>query len=135
MLAGQSGEAPWAGLPGLNWHATKNYIKGVGETGIILTATAIANAVEDTLARGASRLTRCAADGCARLSTAPGDGEAQEGTLMERSRLIWIGVFVGSAVGGYVPALWGAGMLSFSSVIGSAIGGVAGIWLGYRLGE
>ena len=54
---------------------------------------------------------------------------------MERSRLIWIGLFVGSAIGGYVPALWGAGILSFSSVIGSAIGGVAGIWLGYRLGE
>ena len=69
------------------------------------------------------------------LAAAPGGGEAREGTLMERSRLIWIGLFVGSAVGGYVPALWGAGMLSFSSVIGSAIGGVAGIWLGYRLGE
>ena len=62
-------------------------------------------------------------------------GKRGEGTLMERSRLIWIGLFVGSAVGGYVPALWGAGMLSFSSVIGSAIGGGAGIWLGYRLGE
>jgi len=30
---------------------------------------------------------------------------------MERSRLIWIGLFVGSAVGGYIPALRGAGML------------------------
>ena len=73
---------------------------------------------------------------CARvLALLRAGGVAREGTLMERSRLIWIGLFVGSAVGGYVPALWGAGMLSFSSVIGSAIGGVAGIWLGYRLGE
>ena len=50
MLAGQPGEARWAGFPGLNWHAAKNYIKGVGESGIIPTAAAIVNAVEDALA-------------------------------------------------------------------------------------
>lgn len=53
----------------------------------------------------------------------------------ERSRLIWLGLFVGSGVGGYIPALWGADMFSISSVIGSALGGIAGIWLGFRLGE
>ena len=53
----------------------------------------------------------------------------------ERSKSIWIGLFIGSAIGGYIPALWGSGMFSFSSVIGSAIGGILGIWLGYRMGE
>jgi len=119
----------------LNWHAAKNYIKGVGESSIIPTAAAIANAVEDALAPWGVEVDEVPLTGARVYSAAPGGGEAREGTLMERSRLIWIGLFVGSAVGGYVPALWGAGMLSFSSVIGSAIGGGAGIWLGYRLGE
>jgi hypothetical protein len=47
--------------------------------------------------------------------------------------LIWTGLFVGSSVGGFVPALWQAGLFSFSSVIGSAVGGLAGIWLGIKL--
>ncbi len=41
---------------------------------------------------------------------------------------------VGSAIGGYIPNLWGAGFLSFSSIILTAVGGIAGIWLGFRLG-
>ena len=53
----------------------------------------------------------------------------------EKSKLIWLGLFVGSTVGGYVPTLWGAGMLSFSTLIGSFAGGILGIWLGYRMGE
>jgi hypothetical protein len=54
---------------------------------------------------------------------------------VDRSKLIWIGVFVGSTIGGLVPSLWGADMLSFSGVIWSGVGGIAGIWLGYRLGD
>jgi hypothetical protein len=54
---------------------------------------------------------------------------------VERSKLIWIGLFVGSGVGGYLPALWGADLISISAVIGSAIGGIVGIWLGFRMGE
>ncbi len=53
----------------------------------------------------------------------------------ERSKLIWIGLIVGSGVGGYLPALWGADLISISAVIGSAIGGIVGIWLGFRMGE
>ncbi len=54
---------------------------------------------------------------------------------MSKKALIWIGLTIGSAVGGYLPVLWGVDLISFSSVILSAIGGIVGIWLGYRFGE
>jgi hypothetical protein len=38
-------------------------------------------------------------------------------------------------VGGYLPALWGGDLLSMTGVVLSGVGGVVGIWLGYRLGE
>jgi uncharacterized membrane protein YeaQ/YmgE (transglycosylase-associated protein family) len=40
---------------------------------------------------------------------------------------------VGSFVGGFVPLLWGAGEFSFSSIIFSAIGGIVGIWAGFKI--
>ena len=50
-------------------------------------------------------------------------------------KLIWIGATVGSTLGGLVPSLWHAGMLSFSGLILSTVGGLLGIWVGYRLGR
>jgi predicted MFS family arabinose efflux permease len=49
-----------------------------------------------------------------------------------RSR-IWLGIFVGSTIGGMVPELWGAGLLSYSSVLLSGIGAFVGIWIGYKM--
>ncbi|MDB5238864.1 MAG: hypothetical protein JWO00_199 [Candidatus Parcubacteria bacterium] len=54
---------------------------------------------------------------------------------MNAKSFIWIGVFVGSSIGAYIPALWGAGVFSFSSILLSAVGGFAGIWAGFRLGQ
>lgn len=54
---------------------------------------------------------------------------------MERSKLVWFGLFVGGAIGGYVPMLWGAGLISMSSIIFSGIGSFIGIYLGFKLGE
>jgi len=54
---------------------------------------------------------------------------------MSTKTWIWIGLFAGSTAGSYVPALWGAGFLSFSSVISTAVGGIIGIWLGFKLGN
>ena len=54
---------------------------------------------------------------------------------MERKRLIWIFMAVGSTIGGYIPALWGSSFMSFSSVILTAAGGLVGIWLGFKLGS
>jgi len=62
--------------------------------------------------------------------------EAPQGQRrVTKKTLIWIGLTVGSLAGGYLPVLWGGDAISFSSIILSAVGGVLGIWLGYRFGE
>ena len=43
--------------------------------------------------------------------------------------LIWIGVFVGSTIGGYIPTLWGADLISISSIFFSGVGAMAGLSL------
>lgn len=50
-------------------------------------------------------------------------------------KLIWDGMFIGSALGGYVPLLWGGSGFSFSSVILTAMGGFLGILVGFKLGQ
>jgi hypothetical protein len=50
-------------------------------------------------------------------------------------KLIWLGFFVGSTVGGMLPSMWGDDMLSLSGFVLSAVGGVVGIWAGYRLAK
>lgn len=52
---------------------------------------------------------------------------------MEGKSLIWLGMAAGSTVGGLIPALWGAGFTSFSSIILAGIGGFAGIWVGFKM--
>ena len=52
---------------------------------------------------------------------------------METKQSVWIGLIIGSTIGSFLPELWGAGMFSFSSIILSAIGGIAGIYIGFRL--
>ncbi len=54
---------------------------------------------------------------------------------MDRNKLVWLFLAIGSAVGSYIPTLWGDNMLSMSSIIFSAIGGFLGIYLGWKLGE
>jgi uncharacterized membrane protein YeaQ/YmgE (transglycosylase-associated protein family) len=46
---------------------------------------------------------------------------------------IWFGILIGSTIGGFIPDLWGAGLFSYSSVLLSAIGAFAGLWLGYKM--
>jgi hypothetical protein len=46
---------------------------------------------------------------------------------------IWIGIVIGSTVGGMIPWLWGDGLLSVSSILLSAAGALGGIWIGFRL--
>ncbi len=51
---------------------------------------------------------------------------------MERTA-IGLLVMIGMTVGGFVPEVWGAGTFSMSSLLFSALGGVAGVWFGSRL--
>jgi hypothetical protein len=44
-----------------------------------------------------------------------------------------VGGVIGSTIGSFVPALWGAGELSGWGIITGVFGGLAGIWLAYRL--
>ena len=44
-------------------------------------------------------------------------------------------MFIGSAVGSFIPELWGAGLFSMSSVIWSGVGGLLGIYVGFKLGQ
>jgi hypothetical protein len=50
-------------------------------------------------------------------------------------KFIWIGLLVGSALGNMLPMLWGGDAISVSGVLFSMIGGIVGIWLGYRIGQ
>lgn len=54
---------------------------------------------------------------------------------MNSKSLIWIFMGIGSMVGGYLPTLWGENFLSMSSVLLTAVGGILGIWLGFKLGN
>lgn len=54
---------------------------------------------------------------------------------MSMKTFIWGGMFAGSGIGSIVPLLWGASALSLSSVVLSAVGGIAGIWAGYQAGK
>jgi hypothetical protein len=52
---------------------------------------------------------------------------------MDSKALIWIFLFIGSTVGGFIPTLWGDSFLSLWSVVLTAVGGIIGIYIGYKL--
>jgi len=42
-------------------------------------------------------------------------------------------MIIGSFAGGYLPGLLGAGGFSLASLLGSAAGGILGIWIAFQL--
>jgi hypothetical protein len=48
---------------------------------------------------------------------------------------IWLGIFIGSTIGGLIPELWDASMFSYASVLFGGIGALAGLWIGLKLGN
>jgi uncharacterized membrane protein YeaQ/YmgE (transglycosylase-associated protein family) len=52
-------------------------------------------------------------------------------TIMSRKKMTMLGMIVGSIVGGYLPALFGLDGLMVP-LLGSFIGGIIGIWIGYK---
>lgn len=51
---------------------------------------------------------------------------------MSRKKLMMLGMVAGSIAGGYLPALVGFDGLMVS-LLGSSIGGIVGVWIGYRI--
>jgi hypothetical protein len=62
----------------------------------------------------------------------PGGGHFLEGAFSMRGS-IWIGILIGSTIGGMIPLLWGDDMLSYSSVLLSGAGALAGLWIGFKM--
>lgn len=52
---------------------------------------------------------------------------------MNTKSFIWFGMIIGSALGSYIPTLWGASVFSFSSIIFGSFGAIGGIWIVFRL--
>ncbi len=52
---------------------------------------------------------------------------------MSTKTAVWIGMTIGSIIGGYIPMFFGADILSFTAVITSTIGGILGVIIGYKL--
>lgn len=52
---------------------------------------------------------------------------------MESKSLVWLGLALGSTVGSLIPMLWGSDMLSFYSIIFSGLGGIAGIYIFFKI--
>ena len=48
---------------------------------------------------------------------------------MSSKTLVYLGAFVGSILGSFVPALWGASLFSYASILFSGIGGLIGIFI------
>ena len=52
---------------------------------------------------------------------------------MSGTTLIWGGMFIGSFVGSLIPYLWNGDFIAVS--LWGAIGGLFGIWAGYKLAK
>jgi uncharacterized membrane protein YeaQ/YmgE (transglycosylase-associated protein family) len=48
---------------------------------------------------------------------------------------IWVGILVGSTIGGMIPELWGGDAFSYTSLLLSGVSAFVGLWLGYKLGH
>ena len=52
---------------------------------------------------------------------------------MTQKSMIYLLLFIGSTIGGFIPSLWGDSMFSMSSILLSGVGGIAGIVGGYTM--
>ncbi|MDB5237226.1 MAG: hypothetical protein JWL88_328 [Parcubacteria group bacterium] len=48
-------------------------------------------------------------------------------------QMVWLGGFVGSTAGSYVPALWGGSLFSMTSIFLGAVGGAIGIIVAWKM--
>jgi hypothetical protein len=50
-------------------------------------------------------------------------------------KVIFSGMIIGSYAGSYLPVIWGGSMLSMTSILLGAVGGIAGIIAGYKIAQ
>lgn len=48
---------------------------------------------------------------------------------------IWIGLLVGSTLGGLIPLLWGDDVISMAGLALSTLGALVGIFAGYKISQ
>lgn len=54
---------------------------------------------------------------------------------MSKKSMVWLCVGFFSIVGGYIPILFGSSLFSYSSMLGNTIGGLIGIWIGFKISD
>ena len=54
---------------------------------------------------------------------------------MDRKKIIWFLMIVGGAIGNYLPLIWGGSSFSMASIFLGMIGGIVGIFIGFKLGQ
>lgn len=52
---------------------------------------------------------------------------------MSSKVLIYLGMIIGSIIGGYIPVLFGAGLISYTSILFSGIGAIIGVWIANKI--
>ncbi len=52
---------------------------------------------------------------------------------MDSKKVVMTGMIIGSSLGGYLPVLWGGSLFSFTSILLTAVGGLLGIYLGFKI--
>jgi hypothetical protein len=52
-----------------------------------------------------------------------------------QKKFITIGMVVGSFAGSYIPVMWGGSAFSASSLLFGGVGGIIGIWAGYKVAQ
>jgi predicted MFS family arabinose efflux permease len=65
------------------------------------------------------------------MAADPGSAAGTVSAPMQRN--IWLGILIGSTIGGFIPDLWGADMISYSSLLLSGVGAFVGLWIGYKV--
>ena len=54
---------------------------------------------------------------------------------MNSKSLVWIGIFVGSSIGGSLPMLFGDSVFSVWSLLLGSIGAIIGIYFGFKISQ
>jgi len=47
-------------------------------------------------------------------------------------KIVMIGAILGTTIGSYVPVIFGASIFSMTSILGSGVGGVLGLWISFK---